>query len=306
MKSVAPENETKVPEKPADAGTPPTDQASQDKKTETNDTTAQPAVTAMPTPPPVATDTPETKPDVTTEQPRAAANEKPAEQEPQPTETPAQKAENTDQTAVKTSEPQTNETAKNEPSNDLTNQKSGSQSAAAEKRSDTSTSLRSIFDPVIINVPKSNPVKLASQTKSTPDAVKRDGAPAALNESKKTPENSKPHPTSGETRPRVVEEKTSAETPQKCSIGLSRDAVSIVNAAGSVGILVSLEGEGNLKALTTASSSPNDVEVILEPEIAGAADKAFYLINSISSKKGIYQVTFELSCGQKTLTVTVY
>ena len=306
MKSVAPENETKVPEKPADAGTPSTDQASQDKKTETNDTTAQPAVTATPTPPPVATDTPETKPDVTTEQPRAAANEKPAEQEPQPTETPAQKAENTDQTNVKTSEPPPNETAKNEPSNDLTNEKSGSQPAAAEKRSDTSTSLRSIFDPVIINVPKSNPVKLASQTKSTPDTVKRDGAPAALNESKKTPENSKPHPTSGETRPRVVEEKTSAETPQKCSIGLSRDAVSIVNAAGSVGILVSLEGEGNLKALTTASSSPNDVEVILEPEIAGAADKAFYLINSISSKKGIYQVTFELPCGQKTLTVTVY
>lgn len=94
--------------------------------------------------------------------------------------------------------------------------------------------------------------------------------------------------------------------PKKCSVDLSRDAVSIVNGAGSVGVLVSLEGDGNLKELTTASSSPNDVEVILEPEIAGAADKAFYLINSVSSKKGIYQVTFELPCGQKTLTVTVY
>ena len=348
MKNVSPGNEEKpapttdtrsTAEKPANAETESTDQGSQEKKVETvTDTTAQPAVT--PTPTPVTTETPlpeskndaatETKPDPTTELPKetttetttdaiAQSVEKPTRPEPQPTETPVQKTENTDQPPKKTTEPPPTETAKNEPSNnpapvssDTAIQKSNDEPARAteDKTSNTSTASKSIFEPIIINVPKSSPQKSASQTKLTPDAKpdagKLDSEANAPNKAEKTFESTKPQSRSGETRPRIVAEKPLPDEPQKCSINLSRERVSIVNGAGSVGILVSLDGKGNLKTLTSASSSPNDVEVVLEPEIAGAADKAFYLINSISPKKGIYQIAFELPCGQKTLTVTVY
>ena len=340
MKNVSPENEVKpaptndtqtVTEKPADAGTPPTGQALQEKKVETITDSAQPAAT--PTPEPVATETPqtgtkneaatETKPNpITAEKTTDTATqivEKPAEPVPQPTETPATKTGNSDQPPEKITEPPPTETAKNEPSKnpapvsaDAASQKSGEQPAPAteEKKPDSLAAPKSIFEPIIINVPKSSPQKPSSQTKLTPDTKpdtgKIDPEATASNKTEKTSERAKPQAGTGETRPRIVGEKPLPEEPQKCSINLSRESVSIVNGAGSVGILVNIDGKGNLKALTSASSSPNDVEVVLEPEIAGAADKAFYLINSISSKKGIYQIAFELPCGQKTLTVTVY
>jgi len=336
MKNVSTENVAKpvptidtqiIAEKPADTGTP-TDQASLEKKVKTvTDSTALPTATPIPAPVTTETPQPETKNDATTEtkinpttdQPKETAVEKPADTVPQPAETPAAKTASADQPPEKTTEPPPTETAKNEPignsvpvSTDAANQKSGDQTAPAakEKKSDTSSASKSIFEPIIINVPKSSSQKSATQTKLTPDtkpeAAKPDPKPATLDKTENVSESAKPQIGSGETRPRIVGEKPLPEEPQKCSINLSRESVSIVNGAGSVGILVNVEGKGNLKALTSASSSPSDLEVVLEPEIAGAADKAFYLINSISSKKGIYQIIFELPCGQKTLTVTVY
>jgi hypothetical protein len=57
--------------------------------------------------------------------------------------------------------------------------------------------------------------------------------------------------------------------------------------------------------LIARSSSPDDVEVLFEPEIIAPAGRAFYVVKSVSSKTGVFTVTFEAPCGKKEMSVTV-
>lgn len=149
-------------------------------------------------------------------------------------------------------------------------------------------SRKDLFDPVIITIPGPGAGKPADNpAKPTADSEKQP-EPAA-----KKPEEA------GAERPRVVAEK---ETP-KCAITFSQENVSLLNNGGGIGILVGIEGEGDIKELKAVSSSPADVEVLLDPEIGGR--RAFYLIKSISTKTGMYTITFETSCGKKEIGVKV-
>lgn len=115
----------------------------------------------------------------------------------------------------------------------------------------------------------------------------------------------RPPTTSGAARVRLVDglEVKGEEPP--CKIGLSQDRVSLINDGGTVGILVNLEGSGDIKRLTATSSSPKDVTATLEPEIGGMPDRRFFIIKSISPAVGVFQVTFAAPCGRKDLTVTI-
>lgn len=90
-----------------------------------------------------------------------------------------------------------------------------------------------------------------------------------------------------------------------CSISSSEDSVSVTSNGGTVGILVGIEGEGDIRDVTAKSSSPNDIQVTREPEIAGLAAQRFYVIKSISEATGIYQVKLEAKCGRKEVLVSV-
>ena len=59
------------------------------------------------------------------------------------------------------------------------------------------------------------------------------------------------------------------------------------------------------KTIDARSNSIKDIEVRLEPEIAGVTGRSLYVIKSISENTGLFQVVFELPCGKKVVTVRV-
>jgi hypothetical protein len=110
----------------------------------------------------------------------------------------------------------------------------------------------------------------------------------------------------GKERARVIDgQEVKAPDIPACSVAVSQDQISIVNGVGIVGILVTLEAPGDITALTATSSSPKDVSVTLEPEIVGMSDRRFYVLKSLTSNLGIYQVTFAAPCGKKDVVINV-
>jgi hypothetical protein len=158
-----------------------------------------------------------------------------------------------------------------------------------------------LFEPVIIAIPKTEIKKPSSSVQ-----------PAEAGTENKKPEDKPASKTksvfiepAAEGRPRIVDGKEVqiAEVPP-CQINVSQDGLSIINN-GSLGILVGIDGDGELKALKAVSSSPADLSVTLEPEIAGVSGRELYLVKSLNSTTGTYKVLFEMACGKKEITVTV-
>lgn len=152
----------------------------------------------------------------------------------------------------------------------------------------TSTGTKSIFDPVIITIPNRKPTK----PKSTP--------PVESAERTSTDTDA-----SGAIRPRVIDGAPEPAAAPVCTINVSQSNVSLVNKVGSVTVLVGTGADSDTKRLTARSSSPDDVEVVAEPEIEGIIGRSLYLIRSKSAKTGVFQVTFQSACGKKEVIVRV-
>ena len=104
-------------------------------------------------------------------------------------------------------------------------------------------------------------------------------------------------------RPRIVPGRAVAEDTARCSIAVSQENVTLMNNGGNIGLLVSFEGgDGTIEA---RSSNPDDVEVRREAAIAGLAGRAYFVIRSLTDRKGIFQVLFSTSCGDKLISVNV-
>ena len=86
---------------------------------------------------------------------------------------------------------------------------------------------------------------------------------------------------------------------------VSQESVSILNNGGNLGILVGLSQPVGISNLTAESGSPEDISVVLEPDIGKQSGRAFYLIKSISEKKGTFSVVFTSPCGKKEIPVKV-
>ncbi len=177
--------------------------------------------------------------------------------------------------------------------------------------SSKSSSTKQLFDPVIVTIPRGgiSTVKKPPEKPSETAIAKNDPQPeTAITEDEEQPAetNTEAPAGSGDTRKRVVEEKpvVVAETP-KCEISASQDSISLLNNGGSLGLLIGIDGEGDIKTVKAVSASPQDIAVTLEPEIAGVASRAFYIVKSISANTGTFKITFEAPCGRKDVTVTV-
>ena len=144
-----------------------------------------------------------------------------------------------------------------------------------------------LFEPIIITVGR-------SRTAKTPTAAKPSDSPA------KTDETGTTVPA-----PPVTDQDSNIAETISCVVGVSQENVSLINGGGSVGILVNVEPPGDVKDLRAVTNSPKDIELTLEPEIGGVNDRRFYVIKSVSSALGVYQVTFSTPCGKKNLIVTV-
>ncbi len=164
--------------------------------------------------------------------------------------------------------------------------------ARAGSASDRTGAAKPLFEPIIITIPSSRSARIISEKKN-----------ATLDQKGEAP---RPTVSSGVDRPRVIDgQDVKVDEPPPCRVGLSQETVSLINGGGSVGILVNLEGPGDIKSLAAVSSSPKDVEVVLEPEIGGVPDRRFFVIRSTSTALGVYQVAFFAPCGKRDLVVTV-
>jgi hypothetical protein len=106
-------------------------------------------------------------------------------------------------------------------------------------------------------------------------------------------------------RPRVVDGKPIKYEEAPCAVVASQDSMSLINNGGGLSILVGREGEGDLKDLRGTSSSPDDISVERELDIAGVQGRALFVVRSMSERTGRYHVTFELPCGKKDVVVNV-
>ena len=197
---------------------------------------------------------------------------KPAEQpEPQPTESPAQIVSEPPKPEPQTEQPQSKSPTEHKPvalevvKTDLTLKPATPKATAKNKP---------LFEPVIITIPG------GSAAKNT----------TALD---------------GENRPRLVPgSEVHVDAPSSCSLALSDESVSVINDGGSVGILVTVSGDTETE-LAAVSSSPGDIDVKADPEFSGSRARRFYIVKSISSALGLYDVTFTAPCGKGVVKVKV-
>ena len=166
----------------------------------------------------------------------------------------------------------------------------------AEKVPETKPESKSLFEPIVITVPQT-----WKQTGNPTDAIRVETEGSSRSQAKKG--GSDPG-SSGATRSRLVDGKE-VKSDQQCSIELSDENISLLNGGGSMGILITILGEGTLKDVTASTNSPRDVEVRPEPEIEGLPGRRFYVVKSVSTRTGTFQVNFESPCGKKEITVRV-
>ena len=165
-----------------------------------------------------------------------------------------------------------------------------------EKSPETKPGNKPIFEPIVITVPQT-----WKPTGKATDSIKAESAVSSPADPEKRSETASP---SGTTRTRLVEGKE-VLSDQSCSIEVSDESVSLIGGGGSIGVLVTLIGDGTLKELAASTNSPRDVEVKPEPEIDGLPGRRFYVVRSISTRTGMFQVNFESPCGKKEMTVRV-
>jgi tetratricopeptide (TPR) repeat protein len=203
-----------------------------------------------------------------------------------------------------------------------------------EEKSVRPRSVDSIFAPIVIEVPKTRiPVKKTEDAKTTDpgdgDPTKESSNPKAdkplaeenvvkdmvpetpvkVEAKTKTEDSTDDNGRSGLERPRIVSEDKTVKDPSKpdvCELLVSQEELTIINGGGSLGVLVGFKsGKGDLKDIKAISSSPADVEVVFEPGIGSQSERAFFVIKSISSSLGLFNVLFDTPCGKKLISVKV-
>lgn len=249
---------------------------------------------------------PETKTEITTE---AKTEVAPAPNLP---ETPQPVAENKptpeapkSEIPVKAGETKIEPTLETKPENISTEPKPETKTESRKTETQTETpkpetteekpaqnSPKSLFEPIVINVPKFEPMK------------KPENAETEKPKSDEIVQEKKPIAETVENRPRVVIEDT-IKTVSPCRLVADQEDISIFKERGSLGVLVNFDGEGDLKTITAVSNSPADIEVKAEPEIGALSNKAFFVVQSISPKTGTFKVVFEAPCGKKEISVRV-
>ncbi len=157
----------------------------------------------------------------------------------------------------------------------------------------STTKSKDLFEPVIIKVPSSDPAAKQGQSVASRSPETKPASTGSENSA-----------SGGATRYRVVEGKE-IRSDQQCSITVSEDNISILNGGGSLGVLVGIEGDGQPSEIASSTTSPRDIEIRVEREVEGISGRRFYVIRSISTRTGIYQVNFESPCGKKEITVRV-
>ncbi len=85
---------------------------------------------------------------------------------------------------------------------------------------------------------------------------------------------------------------------------MSDENLTLKNSEGVSAVIVGSDGDLDLEGLKAASTGPQDISIRRET-IEGVKIRALFVVRSTSAKTGVYQVTFEMPCGKKEITVKV-
>ncbi len=273
----------------------------------------KPLPTPMPTIPPVVpimedpkpTPTPELKVEITpTPTPEVKAEPTPASTpptdipvKPEPTPEPTATPDTAKRDAVPETVPTPTPQATPEPQK-ITDEKSVSVTKSANTTKD-------LFPPVVILIPKPETAKTDKDAKIEPSPTPSETK--TVEEPKPTPSSTpekKPDETTvaDSSLPHVVVSGTDEIKP--CTIKTSAETLTLRNTGGNLVILVGVDGDADLKELTASSSSPTDISIRPDPDIT-VKRRSLFLVRSISTRVGVYQLTFALPCGKKDVIVNV-
>lgn len=172
----------------------------------------------------------------------------------------------------------------------------------------TEVKTRELFPPVIITIPVPSADKpTTSETKPEPSptpasAAEPTPAPTPIPTPAPTPES---QPIAEDVRARIVETKPDAPAEiVPCKITISEETINLKSSSGKLAVIVGLDNDDDVDSVQASSSSPKDVTVRREP-IAGLTTRALFVLQSLSDRLGVYQVTFEMPCGKRTIAVNV-
>ncbi len=197
-----------------------------------------------------------------------------------------------------------------------------------EKTASTEQKVAPLFESIIINVPRSGRQEKPKEVDPKPDpevseTVKTEvvaaepeiGIEPKLDETDSENDNaakseqveSVPRTVS---RPRVVSgsvsDNSASSNVNECKLKIANETISLLNDGGSLGMFVGFDGNGgDATKIRAVSESPNDVDVILQPDINVLSERAFFIFKSISTKVGTYNVSFDSNCGKKIVVVNV-
>lgn len=263
----------------------------------------------------------------TTPEIKAEPSPSPEEAKPTPTPTPqvAATPELTDPTPASQRSPTPVEskptsvssptpTPKTEPTPEPQASPSPDPSPSSQPTPDARSAVRTkeLFPPVIITIPSpgaSKPTTEVPNPESGPTSTPVAGpTPDATPTPTPTPSPSPSpelQPVAENERPRVVEPKPDS-TPEivPCKITVSEEVINLKNSSGKLAVIVGLDDDSDIDTVQASSSSSNDVSVRREP-ITGLTTRALFVLQSMSDRVGMYQVTFEMPCGRRVITVNV-
>jgi tetratricopeptide (TPR) repeat protein len=312
---VAPETTTPTPEvKPLPSPTAEPSPVAETTPTPEVKTETTPEETAVKTEPsPEASPTPETRIEPTPETV--------AKVESTPSRTPET---NPEKLVVEVTDPLKKTTAETTPRPTPTEAKSGKpvvevtdqlEKKPGETKAQTGGD-KTLFDPIVISVPRSE----------TGGAVKPKTEPTPEEKPSETPQTEEPQPEQQQQQTKPAEEKPRTDNPvdtgeqrvrvivtdnlpgenPSCSLIVGQTSISLLNNGGNLGVLVGYsDNSSDTTRITATSGSPDDISVVLEPEIGRQSRRAFFVIKSISPRTGIFTVTFHSPCGSKEVRVRV-
>jgi tetratricopeptide (TPR) repeat protein len=103
----------------------------------------------------------------------------------------------------------------------------------------------------------------------------------------------------------VVTDGIGVPTIKPCGLTVSEENISLRSGGGDLAVIVGRSDDiDDLEGLKAVSTSPQNVTVRREV-IEGVKARALFVVRSITTKPGVYQVRFEMPCGKKEIVVRV-
>jgi len=162
---------------------------------------------------------------------------------------------------------------------------------------------------VVVPSPSPSPTetKMAEESKPTPSPVESKPVEEPKPSQSPTPEEPKTSEPSvpADGRPRIVDSTTEEPPPIKpCRLTVSEETVTVQTGGNATAVIIGLDNDGDVDAVTAVSTSPDDVGVRREV-IGGVKTRALFVVRALSEKTGVYQVRFEMPCGKREIVVRV-